>query len=110
MNRIQLACYGLLTSAFVLSGILMSMLPSRLEPRADADSLVISRDNFTIMTAKTRANEESLFVLENTSQKLIVYSVDLGKKRMEVAGIGDLAKVFGTQAGQRNDRPGRGAR
>lgn len=110
MNRIQLACYGLLTSAFVLSGILLGVLPSRLEPRADADSLVVSRDNFTIMTAKTRANEESLFVLENSSQKLIVYSVDVGRKRIEPAGVADLAKLFGSQGGEKSDKGGRGYR
>ncbi len=111
MNRIQLACFGLLTSAFVLSGILLSVLPARLEPRANAESLVVSRDNFTIMTAKTRQNEESLFVLENSSQKMIVYSVDLGRKRIEPSGVADLAKVFGiSDRSNRNDKGGRGSR
>lgn len=98
MNRIQLACYGLMTSAFLLGGLLLYGLSNRLEPRAEA-SMVEARENFTLMTARSRANEEALFILDNSSQKLLIYTLDVGHRRLEPSGFADLSAVFNAPAG-----------
>ena len=84
MNRIQLACYGLIASAFILGGLLCYQIQERL-PAANAE-MVVHRDNFTLLTAQTRQGEEALFVLENLTGRLIVYRVDIAKERLELAG------------------------
>jgi len=97
MNKIQLACAGLIGSAFVLTGLLLVNMQDRFSSTADA-GLVLSKDNFTIMTAKTRVNEEALFIIENNSQKLMVYKTDITKKVISPAAQPyDLATAFGNQ-------------
>lgn len=107
MNRIQLACYGLTASAFVLAGLLLSALPAHMEPSAEA-ALVVSRDNITAMTARTRDKEEALFVIENNSQRLLIFTLDIGKRRLERAHAQDLTQIFRSSApaggGNRNSR------
>jgi hypothetical protein len=78
MNRIQLACFALLGSAFVLGGILISRLPAGQPAYAEE---VVSRENITAMTAQTREDEESLFVIDNASQQLMIYRLDVNRKR-----------------------------
>lgn len=107
MTRIQTACYALLASAFVLAGMLLVQLPS-MSNTAEA-SLVISRNNFTLLTAKTRSNEESLFVINNATDRLLIYTLDLGRKRIELSGTANLADLFSAGRGGGNDN-GRGRR
>ena len=98
MNRIQLACYSLIASAFVLAALLMVQIQHRqltIEQQADA-AMVINRDTFTIMTAQTKDDEEALFVLDNLSQKLMVFKYDEKKKSVRILqdGVIDLAALF----------------
>lgn len=93
MNRIQTACYCLIASAFILAGLLVAQLGDRAANPAQA-SMVIARDNFTLMTAKSRKGEESLFVLDNTAGRLMIYRLNLGKKRLELAANADLNNIF----------------
>ncbi len=100
MKPTQTACYALIGSAFVLGALLLVNLQDRFSSSAEA-SLVITRDRFTLMTAKTRANEEALFVIENSSQKLLVYKTDLPRKALVLAAapypVGEeFAKLSGT--------------
>jgi hypothetical protein len=98
MNRIQVACYCLMASAFVLAGLLVAAVSGGgFTPRAEA-GLVVSHTNFTVMTARTRVDEEALFVLENTSGKLLIYSVDVAHNRIALNFPPvDLGQLF-TQA------------
>lgn len=86
MKRIELACCALLASAFVLGGLLLVQLDRHggFASRADAD-MVITRGNLTIMTARTKSNEEALFILENVSERLLIFTLDLPKKRLQLA-------------------------
>ncbi len=93
MNRIQLACYGLIASAFVLTAILLVQLDARFTSEADA-ALVIARENFTLLTARTRQNEEALFVLDNANERLLIYRLDLGKQALLPAGAFSLPTLF----------------
>lgn len=101
MNRIQIASLALLASAFVLAGLLVVSLSSRL-PAAQAGQ-IITRDSFTFLTAKTRNNDESLFVIDSVNEKLLVYNTTLRSKnsRIELVGVQDLSRLFdtGTPAG-----------
>ena len=75
MNRLQLACYCLIASAVVLTGLLLSST-GRILPRAEAE-LVINKGNLTVLTARSASDEEAMFVLDNVTQRLLVYTLDL---------------------------------
>lgn len=99
MNTTQSACYSLMASAFVLAAVLVVQLQQRsILPAAHAEQ-VINRGSITAMTALTRNGEESLFVLDNLSQKLLVYHTEIRgggarKGEMTLVGSTDLAKLF----------------
>lgn len=105
MNRIETACYGLIASAFILAGLLIVQL-SAMPNTADA-SLVITRDNFTLLTAKTKNGEESLFIINNITSRLLIYSLDIGRNRLELAGGADLSELFAPDAASGGGRGGR---
>jgi len=94
INNTQLACYALLASALVLGGLLLTRLTDGLATPAQASN-VISKDNFTLLTAKTRADEEALFVLSNRTGRLLIYELQLGDRRLELVGGGNMREVFG---------------
>jgi hypothetical protein len=108
MRRIELACYALMACALVLAGLLVTRWQERsLLPQAQAE-MVVTRDNFTAMTARTRNNEESLFVLENNSQRLLIYSLNLVHNRIELAYDPiPLDQLFRTPAAAPAPRGGR---
>jgi uncharacterized membrane protein YgcG len=93
MKRIDLAGYVLIACAFVLAGLLAVSLQGRMTPSANAE-LVVSKDSLTLMTARTRSNEESVLVLDNASERLMVYSVDVPRNRIDLAGSLDLRREF----------------
>ena len=74
MDRTKLACFSLLASAFVLAALLIVRLPAIL-PVAQA-TMVDDQDRFTVMTVQTRATQESLFVIDQANEKLLVYDLD----------------------------------
>ena len=91
MSRIQLACYGLIGSAFVLAALLVVQMESkRVLPEASADQ-VISRGNLTIMTARTSAQDESLFVLDNSSQRLLIYQTKLAGRGGKIDFVDNIS-------------------
>jgi hypothetical protein len=109
MKRIEIACYALLASAFILAGMLISSLNQRggILPTADA-TMVISRGDLTLMTAKTKNSEEALFVLDNYSKRLSIFTVDMAKNRMELAiSPIKLEALFKTSEDEDHDDDGR---
>lgn len=94
MSRHQLAIYSLTASALILAGLLAVRMGS-FTPEANAE-LVLSKDSFTIMTARTAANDESLFVLNTQSGQLVVYGTELRGNGGEVSPIGyqDMSVIF----------------
>ncbi len=94
MTRVETACYCLIASAFVLAGILLFSLGSQSQNNAYGE-LLIARDNFSLMTTITGNGDEALFVLDNASGRLYVYSLDVARKRLDLAGVPqDLRRVF----------------
>lgn len=94
MTRIQLACYCLVACACVLAGLLLVDLQRHL-PAAQAGE-VSSKGELTMLTARTKVDEETLIVIDNQSDKLVVYDVTLGggRGRMEPIIVQDLGKIF----------------
>lgn len=108
MKRFEIASLSLLASAFVLAGMLVVQLQNHpVLPSANAE-MVLNRGNITLMTAQTRPNEEAVFVLENTTAKLLVYKVDAGKKRIDLARSSDLEPWLRAAAGNRGSTGGTG--
>lgn len=103
MNRIQTACFMLLASAFVLTGVLVLQL-DKIETRnaANADQVIAQPQSFSLMTARTRGDDESLFVLDSQSGKLVIYQPNVGRQQLEVVRAFELSELFGG-----NDRRGR---
>ncbi len=96
MTRTQLACYSLLASSFVLAALLLVQLQGgSLLPSARAGE-VVTRTNLTLLMARTRPDEESLFVLDDITQKVLVYKANLSgrKGRIELAKVIDLQEAF----------------
>jgi hypothetical protein len=106
MTRIETACYGLIASAFLLAGLLIVQVSSM--PNTAEAGLVITRDDFTLLTARTRTNEESLFVIDNDTSRLLIYRLELARNRIVLAGGADLREIFsrGASAGGDDDRRG----
>lgn len=93
MNRTQTACYALIASAFILAGLLIFQLGTQHQNEANA-GMVIAEGSFSIMTARTRTDEESLFVLENNSGILLVYRLELSKREITPVGFLNVAREF----------------
>ena len=102
MNRTQLACYSLLASAFVLAALLLVRIEDRFTPPAHAGE-VITRDAFTLLTARTEQDEESLFIIDNSTQRLLIYRTDIARKRIDLAhpaiNLADLFNLAGGPGG-----------
>lgn len=114
MNRIQIACWALIASAFALTGLLCVKLDGKVAQKAEA-GVVITRDSFTLLTAKTRENEEALFVLENSTGRLMIYTLNLTNRRLELSASALVGDIFndagiGAPVQQGGGGRGRGAR
>lgn len=99
MNRTRLACYSLLASAFVLAGILLVRLDTHLTTAAFADQSVTSGD-FTVMTARTKSDDEALFVLDNVHARLLIIKADVNRKRLRVVEAVDLQRQLSSGGGR----------
>ena len=99
MNRTQTACFFLLASAFVLSAILVVRIDQKAQPNAAmANGQNIAQPAFQLMTARTRGDadngDESLFVLDSGSGKLVVYVPNVGNKRLDVVTAMEVKELF----------------
>jgi hypothetical protein len=106
MTKMQLACYSLIASSFILAGLLLVSLQDRM-PAAQG-SLVVTKDTFTFLTTQARAGDEALFVLDNVNEKLLIYTTTLAgvRGRTEPVKLVDLTKMF-EPAGGANPKPPR---
>lgn len=87
MTRTETACWSMLASAFVLAALLLVTVAQRggFVQSAQAE-MVLDRGSLTVMTAQTKDDEEAVFVIDNFSQQLLIFKLDLGKRRLEAAG------------------------
>jgi len=100
MNRIQTACFALLASAFLLAGILIVRVDQKAAQNAALADQVISQPSFTMMTSRTRGegdqSEESLFILDNNSGALLVYTPNVGRKQLQWVRTIKMSELFGS--------------
>ena len=102
MNRTTLACYSLLASAFVLAAIVFVQIQSSsILPQAQA-SMVVSNPPINAMTLKARNGEEFLCILENASQRLLIYRTDVARKQLRLMKNIKLSDAFGRVSGGSN--------
>ncbi|QQE12948.1 hypothetical protein JD969_05670 [Planctomycetota bacterium] len=104
MNRIQLACCALIASAFVLSGLLVLQLDKKFEfeNKANAD-MVNHQGNVTYLTARIRDNEDALFVLDGSQEKLAIFRTDTNRDTIELVQTQDVASLFDKTEGNDTD-------
>jgi len=95
MTRIQTACYCLLASAFVLMGVLIVQMDRTSAPNEAKADQVIAQAQFSLMTARTRGEEESLFVLDNRAGALVVYKPNVAREQLEVVTVIPMSDLFG---------------
>ncbi len=97
MQSISIARYFLIASAFVLGGLLFTAVFHRggLDQAARGD-LLVAKDGLTLMTAKTRSDEEAVFVLDSVNEQLLIYTLDLRGTggRLELRSQTDLRVLF----------------
>ena len=105
MNRTQLAICFLTASAFVLTGLLIV----RLDANTAKGEQLASHGTLTFLTARTKRDEEPLFVLDNVNARLLILRTDFNRKRIELATALDLRREFSTKP-QREERPRGGGR
>ena len=94
MTRLHIACLCLVASALVLSGLLVVQVSQRTEPNEAEAALVIARENFTLLTAPTRDDEEALFVLDNSSGMLLVYRLEIAREQMVLSDRLNVGELF----------------
>jgi hypothetical protein len=94
MKSTQLACYALLASAFILGGLLLTNVKGALLAEQARAHMVINRQNFTVMTTLTRANEEAVFVLNNMTNRLLIYTLNVARNELVLVGNEDMARQF----------------
>lgn len=109
MNRLQYACFALIASAFVLAGMLVMQMSGRLVQPAYAGEAIL-RDNLTAVSAQSREGEDALFVLDSISERMLIYRLEAGKKRMELMASVNLAEVFAQVPATTGGAAGSGAR
>jgi hypothetical protein len=100
MTRIQTACYSLIASAFILAGLLAVQLEA---PSAEG-AMVISQEDFAMMTARTRPDEEALFVLDNSTGRALVYRMDVANRTIKLDDIINLNQWLANNQGGRGNR------
>ncbi len=95
MNRTTLACYSLLASAFVLAAMVFMQLQDK-SILAEANAAMVVNDApVSAMTLRARDNDEVLCILENTSQRLLIYNTDVARKQLRLVQNINLAQYFG---------------
>ncbi|NJL31720.1 MAG: hypothetical protein HC898_08855 [Phycisphaerales bacterium] len=95
MNRLTAACTLLTLTSLILAGVLMMNLQKH-GPSAQA-AMTSSKGELTLLTTRTGvAGRESLLVIDNQTNMLVVYEVEVRGRggRMEPVLKEDLSRLF----------------
>ena len=92
MKPVQLACYLMMASAFVLGAVLLMQADRHLQPQAHAE-MVIDKGLFTVLSTPGNSNQEYTYVLNNRSSILVAYELT-PSKNLEVVGTLDVGKAI----------------
>ena len=73
MNRIMIACYALIASAFVLAGLLTVQIADHVQSAAHAE-MVVEKGDLTLLSTQGVNQDEYVYIMDHRSQKMIMYS------------------------------------
>lgn len=107
MNRITIACYAMIASAFMLAGLLTVQIASHAEQTANAE-MVIAKGDLTILSTQGVNQDEYVYIFDHRSQKLIMYS-QTARGDIEPLGFLDIGQEFTQRyaAAESGNRKGR---
>ena len=101
MNRTKLACFSLIASAAVLAGLLVAQLDSKLELTSTANAqFSTSTPSKTFLTARISEKQFGLFVLDQDSGQVMVYTTDKNRDTIKLEGRFDIAKRMANTFGK----------
>lgn len=94
MTRLQLACCGLIASAFVLGAMVLDKAADRFPQNEAQAEMVTSKDHLSMLTTQYQADSELVYVLDGRQELLMAYLVDANRGNIELLGRLNLARVF----------------
>lgn len=98
MNRIQLAQYSLIASAFVIAALILFQASKHADNQAQA-GMVVSGDVITMLTAAQDEDNDIIYTIDNRQQILTAHKLDTNRGgAIELIGRLDLAGAFGSGA------------
>ena len=96
MNRIQLAQYSLIASAFVIAALIIFQASQQADNQAYG-AMVFSGDVVTMLTAAQDEDNEIIYTLDNRQQILTVHALDINRGgAILLIGKLDLGQEFST--------------
>lgn len=113
MNRYQLICSVLVTTAVLMGGLIAADLAGvsfPFESEADA-AVVLTKGGMTVLSTRVSNNEQFVYVLDNRNERLLAYRYD-PQRKIELYGSIDVGEVIrqgidaaaGGRGGGRMDR------
>ncbi|MDH3583335.1 MAG: hypothetical protein OER86_03890 [Phycisphaerae bacterium] len=100
MTRTELAGYGLMVSAFLITAILFVQAADYLENRAQAE-MVVNKGLITMVSTRYTPDVEIIYVLDSRDEILMAYTFDRNKKAIILlqGGVMDIATEFERRTG-----------
>lgn len=90
MNRVQMACYSLLASAFILAALVFVQASRLADNRAHAE-MTITKGTVTMLSTQSwQADTELVYVLDSRSGVLMCYTLEPNRKIIELLPGGAL--------------------
>ncbi len=95
MNRVQMACYCLLASAFILGALCLFQASQIADTRANAE-MAVNKGFVTMLSTTYRTDAEIVYVLDSKSEMLAAYMLDPNKKVIELmpGGMVNVGRAF----------------
>ncbi len=93
MNRIQIACYALLGSAILLAALVLAAATGGVTPTAHAGQIVAAGGG-AVLTARTDSDAETVFVLDDTADRIVILQTDTERGRIEVLQQLEVRSLF----------------
>lgn len=94
MTRSQTAVYCLIASAIVLTALIFVQGSRLMNNEADAE-MVVEKNAVSMLSTRSQADSEVLYVLESNQQVLMAYRHDPNRGEIPLLGRLDLRRAFG---------------
>jgi len=94
MNRIQIACYTMLATAFVLTSLILLQASRLIESRAHAE-MVVNKDAVTMISTQYQGDSELVYILDSRSGRLFAYMLNPNSRTIDLMATADMTREFG---------------